>query len=108
MKNPPSPDELTKAVVLLSGGMDSTAAMALMAWGDREVVAAVSVNYGQRHARELEAAAAVAAHYGVRHVVLDFTSWGAQLTSALTSEDIAVPDGHYTAPSMAITVVSLV
>lgn len=60
-----------KAVVLLSGGMDSatTAAMALSQGFD---VHALSFRYGQRHAAELEAARRVAKHLGIRrHVVLD-------------------------------------
>lgn len=90
------------AVVLLSGGMDSTTALA---WARRPVLA-LSVDYGQRHAVELEAAAKVAAWYGVRHEVLDLTGWGKLLKgSALTDAAVAVPEGHYAAPSMAATVV---
>ncbi len=53
------------ALMLLSGGLDSVTALA---WARREgyrIVAAISFTYGQRHAREVEAAAAVAAHYGL-------------------------------------------
>lgn len=55
------------ALLLLSGGLDSVTALA---WALREgltVIGALSFDYGQRHAREVEAAAAVAAHYGVPH-----------------------------------------
>lgn len=108
MKNPADIDVLDPdlaAVVLLSGGMDSTAALALALAHDIPVLAAVSINYGQRHVKEIDAAAAVAAHYGLPHHTLDLTAWGANVRSALTSPDIEVPDGHYTAPVMAITVV---
>jgi 7-cyano-7-deazaguanine synthase len=60
-----------KAVVLLSGGMDSatTAAIALSRSFD---VHALTFQYGQRHAAELEAARRVASHLGIRrHIVLD-------------------------------------
>jgi 7-cyano-7-deazaguanine synthase len=60
-----------KAVVLLSGGMDSatTAAIALNEGFD---VHALSFRYGQRHAVELDAAHRIARHFGIRrHVVLD-------------------------------------
>jgi 7-cyano-7-deazaguanine synthase len=78
-----------KAVVLLSGGMDSstTAAIALAEGFD---VHALSVRYGQRHAVELEAARRVARRLGIeRHVVidLDLREFGG---SALTAE-VAVP-----------------
>jgi 7-cyano-7-deazaguanine synthase len=79
-----------KAVVLLSGGMDSTTAAAL-ATRDGFEVYALSVRYGQRHAVELEAARSVAARLGVRrHVVidLDLRAFGG---SALTTDDVAVP-----------------
>lgn len=92
-------------VVLFSGGMDSTAALA---WAlDRgPVAAAVSVDYGQRHVKELASARQIAAHYGVQHHVLDMTGWGRLLGgSALTDDSVEVPDGHYAADNMAVTVV---
>ena len=77
------------AVVLLSGGLDSMVAAGLAkAAGFR--INALTIDYNQRHRRELDAAAAVAARLGaVRHVVLplDLRTFGG---SALTA-DIAVP-----------------
>ncbi|OBA70131.1 7-cyano-7-deazaguanine synthase QueC [Mycobacterium sp. 1554424.7] len=79
----------TPAVVLLSGGLDSTTVLAIAK--DRGYVAyALSFRYGQRHAIELEAARRVAQAQGVaRHVVadIDLRVFGG---SSLTS-DIAVP-----------------
>ena len=78
-----------RAVVLLSGGMDS-ATTAAIARQEGFEVCALSVHYGQRHAVELEAARRVAAALGVlRHVVveLNLRAFGG---SALTS-DIPVP-----------------
>lgn len=77
------------AVVLLSGGLDSTTAFAI-ARSEGFDVYALSFRYGQRHATELEAARRVAATLGAReHVVADINLrvFGG---SALTS-DIAVP-----------------
>jgi len=80
---------LPKAVVLLSGGMDS-ATIAAIALREGFDVHALSVRYGQRHAVELEAARRVATQLGIRrHVVLDLDlrAFGG---SALTT-DVPVP-----------------
>lgn len=53
---------MTKALVLLSGGLDSTTALAIALDKGRECQP-VSFNYGQRHARELESAQRVVEHY---------------------------------------------
>lgn len=92
-------------LVLLSGGLDSTTALAHSHHAGTAKLA-VSVDYGQRHRRELDAAARVAGHYRVEHLVLDFTGWGALLGgSALTDRSVEVPHGHYADPTMAVTVV---
>jgi 7-cyano-7-deazaguanine synthase len=78
-----------KAVALLSGGLDSMVAAA-MAREAGFALLALTVDYGQRHRIELEAAARIAAEIGAeRHVVLplDLRAFGG---SALTA-DIAVP-----------------
>ena len=86
------------AVVSLSGGMDSTTLLGHYADHERGYrLLAVSVDYGQRNVRELDAARAVAAHYDVQHLVVDLRAVGALLTgSALTDPSVEVPDGHYT------------
>ena len=81
--------ERKKAVILLSGGLDSTTVLALAKAEGREVHA-LSFSYGQRHAGEVGAARKIAEHYGVvQHVVaeIDLRVFGG---SALTS-DIEVP-----------------
>jgi 7-cyano-7-deazaguanine synthase len=81
--------EAPKAVALLSGGLDSMVAAALAREAGYSLLA-LTVDYGQRHRIELEAAARVAASLGaVRHVVLplDLRAFGG---SALTA-DIPVP-----------------
>ena len=77
-----------KAVVLLSGGLDSMVCAALAREAGFEVLA-LTVDYHQRHRVELEAAERIAKQLADRHIVLplDLTAFGG---SALTS-DIAVP-----------------
>lgn len=61
-----------RALVLASGGADSTTLLALaVARYGRENVIALSISYGQKHVREIESAKAVAAHYGVPIRFLD-------------------------------------
>lgn len=98
---------MTYAIVVLSGGMDSTTALhhTLRAYPG-EQVDAVSVDYGQRHARELQFARLTCDRLGVRHDVADLSDVGRLLTgSALTDDAVDVPHGHYAEPSMAATVV---
>lgn len=82
-------NEGRKAVVLLSGGLDSTTVLAI-AKNEGFACYALSFRYGQRHVAELRAAERVAAHIGVaEHVVaqIDLSAFGG---SALT-DDIPVP-----------------
>lgn len=83
---------MSKAIVLLSGGLDSATTLAMAAAQGFETHA-LSFRYGQRHLSELECAAAIAKAAGVaRHVVMnvDMRAIGG---SALTSE-IEVPKGR--------------
>ena len=85
-----------RAIVLLSGGLDSATVLA-MANADGFETYALSMRYGQRHSSELEAAKKVAAALGaVRHEIvdLDLRKFGG---SALTDDALDVPtDGAQT------------
>ena len=86
-----SQDARPKAVVLLSGGLDSATTLAIAA-GRGYACHALSLEYGQRHHAELAAARRVAASLGVAEhkvITLDLTAIGG---SALTDRRIAVPD----------------
>ena len=80
-----------RAVVLLSGGLDSTTVLAI-ARSEGFTAYALSFRYGQRHVVELDAARRIAAAAGVEHVIaeIDLRVFGG---SALTA-DIAVPKGR--------------
>jgi len=80
------------AIALLSGGLDSATAAALAIEAGHTVIA-LSLDYGQRHRRELQAAAAVAAALGISEhhtIAVNLAAWGG---SALTDGSIAVPTG---------------
>jgi len=88
-----------KAVILLSGGLDSATTLAL-ARRDGYDCYCLSLDYGQRHRAELDAAARVAQSLGAaahRVLQLDLTAFGG---SALTDPNLAVP----TAPSAGIPI----
>ena len=98
--------EKKRAVVLASGGLDSTTVMAIAKQQGFKIYS-LSFSYGQRHSFELRAAKRVAELMGVsKHLVmeLDLTKFGA---SALT-DDIAVPkssDGNITTDEIPVTYV---
>ncbi len=82
-----------RAVVLLSGGLDSATTLA-MAHAQGLECYALSFNYGQRHDAELNAANRVAEYLGViEHRVVFLPGLGAIGGSALTDRTIAVPSG---------------
>lgn len=81
-----------KAVVLLSGGLDSTTVAYLAKRSGYEIYA-LTIRYGQRHERELEAARAICAELDAREhrvVSIDFGNWG----SSLTGDDELPTDGN--------------
>ena len=98
-----------RAVMALSGGMDSTGLLVhLLSKGYN--VSCISYEYGQKHNIELERAKANIAYlaqkgYVVEHQVADLSSAMGLFHSALTSDDIEVPEGHYEEEQMKATVV---
>lgn len=83
--------------MLCSGGVDSTTllAMAVERYGAQNVYV-LSISYGQRHEREIEAAKAVAAHYGVEQRFLNLSAIFADSNCSLLSHSTdAVPESSY-------------
>ncbi len=94
-----------KTIVIYSGGLDSTVLLAKMVKEGREVKA-LSVDYGQRHKRELGSAAEVCRLLGVEHRMADLSSLKPLLGgSSQTDDSVPVPHGHYAAENMKLTVV---
>ncbi|TSA19066.1 MAG: 7-cyano-7-deazaguanine synthase QueC [Betaproteobacteria bacterium] len=95
---------MRKAVVLLSGGLDSATVLAL-ALRQGYACHALSVDYGQRHRVELDAAVRVAHTLGAveqKTIRIDLTAFGG---SALTDSSIAVPTGGVQKTGIPVTYV---
>lgn len=82
---------MKKAVLLLSGGLDSTTCLAL-AQSQGFACYALSFSYGQRHSTELLAATRIAKHYEVKEHKIIHLDTGLFRNSALTDHKIDVPD----------------
>lgn len=93
-----------KAVVLVSGGMDSAT---LIRWMQNHGydVHGLSINYGQRHKVELHAAGNVCQHLDVPWRVADLTVLRQFIARGALTGDAEVPEGHYEDESMKQTVV---
>lgn len=94
-----------KTVAVFSGGLDSTVLVQhLLAQGDE--VLALSIDYGQRHRRELQHAREIAARLGIEWQLADLSPVAPLLAgSSQTSPEVPVPHGHYAEESMKQTVV---
>lgn len=80
------------SVILLSGGLDSAANLALCAERDQPLLA-VTADYGQRAARrEIEAARALCEYYAVPHIEVDLRWLGELGGSALTDPSLTLPE----------------
>jgi 7-cyano-7-deazaguanine synthase len=80
-------------VVLVSGGLDSATALAVAREAGHACFA-LSLDYGQRHRVELEAARDVALHMGVAEHRIMRLDMGPMAGSALTDSSVAVPEGR--------------
>lgn len=84
---------MPKAVVLLSGGLDSSTVLAIARERGYDVVA-LTFDYGQRHDREVASARAVAEALGASEHIVVSMPLGPLLDSSLTHADRAVPEGR--------------
>jgi 7-cyano-7-deazaguanine synthase len=97
---------MSKIVIILSGGMDSTT-LAYDLHHQGHELHALSFNYGQKHSKELTFAAITCSKLGIDHKIVPFSDDLKFLVanSALTDSTQDVPEGHYADDNMKATVV---
>lgn len=94
-----------KTIVVLSGGLDSTTLLYHLI-DEGHTLKSLSVNYAQRHSRELRAAVEICQRVGVEHHIVDLSGLAAIFgQNALTSKKVDVPHGEYSPDTMAVTTV---
>ncbi|MBQ3514890.1 MAG: 7-cyano-7-deazaguanine synthase QueC [Lachnospiraceae bacterium] len=81
--------EKKKAVVVFSGGQDSTTCL-FWAKARYDEVIAISFDYGQKHIKELECAKAICKKYEIKHHIMDLTLLNQLAPNSLTRADIEV------------------
>lgn len=93
-----------KTIVTLSGGLDS-AVLLYYLLGHGDEVKALTVDYGQRHRREINYAIMQAERVGVKHEVVDLSGIKKLISRSSQTGDIEVPEGHFEDEIMKATVV---
>ena len=81
-------------VLLLSGGVDSAVALSMQTGP----VETLTIDYGQRHRKEIDAAKKISAHYGVNNITIELDNRLFGGVSALTDRSVKLPTGHATSP----------
>lgn len=95
----------TRAIPILSGGLDSTTMLYWLRHEGFDIPSALSFDYGQRHAKELSYAKATAKRLDVDWHLVSLASVSGLISSSALTGDTPVPEGHYAEATMAATVV---
>ncbi len=99
-------DSPKSTVAVFSGGLDSTVLLYAMLKQGIDVRGAITMNYGQKHSKEIEQAALICEKAGVQHQVADLRSIASLFGgSSLITGNEAIPEGHYEEDNMKSTVV---
>ena len=98
---------MNKAVMIVSGGMDSMSLLDHYWRNQIEIASVVSFDYGQNHEKELEYVKGYCSSRNIKHHVIDL--WSAGVTDAISGSSALIggeiPEGHYAAENMSSTVV---
>jgi len=92
------------AIAIVSGGLDSVT-LAYLLHSEGYTLHLLSFDYGQRHKKELAYAERCAKRLDATFDIIDLSGLTRFLKGSALTDTIPVPDGHYAAPTMAITVV---
>jgi len=92
------------AIAIVSGGLDSIT-LAYLLHSEGYTLHLLSFDYGQRHIKELAYAERCAKRLNATFDIVDLSGLNRFLKGSALTDTIPVPDGHYAAPTMAITVV---
>lgn len=92
------------AIAIVSGGLDSIT-LAYLLHSEGYTLHLLSFDYGQRHKKELAYAERCAKRLNATCDIIDLSGLSQFLKGSALTDTIPVPDGHYAAPTMAITVV---
>ncbi len=84
---------MSKAYVLLSGGIDSTTCLANACQVFKDSVKALIMSYGQRHLKETAHAISICSHYGIKHQIVD--AKGVIGVGGLTDDTLEMPNASY-------------
>jgi 7-cyano-7-deazaguanine synthase len=95
---------MKKAVIILSGGLDSTTLLYDIISKGYDVFP-LSFDYNQRHKKEIEYAKLTCEKLGLEHKIIDISFLNDIAPSTLTRNDWKVPEGHYADENMKQTVV---
>ena len=95
---------MKRAVVILSGGLDSTTLLYGVKLNGFKTHA-ISFNYGQKHKKELEMAKMTCDKLKIDHIIVPIPAINILAPSALTRKDMEIPEGHYQDENMKQTIV---
>ena len=94
-----------KGIVIISGGMDSVTLAYMLHKENHDEIELISFNYGQRHKKELQFAEMCGDTLGVPWNLVDLQTLTPFLGGSALTDNIDVPDGHYSWDTMKQTVV---